>query len=118
MIPRLKGKDVPAALLDGYTDSGRLNIGWHFLPADDPFCRETVRTEQTCVRVTTPERTVSYGAVVVAGNRMLVALTYDELGKCVRRWRFTYTVDGDRLDLHRGVCGAPVGPLTRGAPPG
>lgn len=117
-IRRLKGRDLPPTLIDSYTDSGQLHIGWHFLPADDPFCRETVRTEQTCLRITTPERTVSYGAVVVAGGRMLVDLTYDELGKCVKKWRFAYTVEGERLDLHRGVCGAPVGPLTRGAPPG
>lgn len=118
-IPRLQGDDVPSTLLGSYTDSGQLSIGWHFLPAGDPFCRETVRTEQTCLRVATPERTVSYGAVVVAGDRrMVVSLTYDELGKCVRRWRFAYTIEEGRLNLHRGVCGAPVSFLTRGAPPG
>jgi hypothetical protein len=116
-IPRLDGEDLPTSLLGSYTDSGEPTIGWHFLPAGDPFCRETVQTEQSCLRITGPDRTVDYGPVVVAGDHLLIALTYDENGKCLRKWRPSYTSTPQHLDLHQGVCGAPRGGLIPGAPP-
>jgi hypothetical protein len=115
-IPRLEGDDLPKELINSYHDSGEASVGWHFLSAGDPFCRETVHTVQSCLRITRPSGTVDYGPAVVAGDEIVISLIYDEDGNCLREWRVAYTLSGDHLDLHHGVCDVPRGPLILGSP--
>ena len=116
--PVVDGANMSGDLLGTYHDSGEAAVGWHLLPAGNPFCVDVVRTEQSCLRITRPSGTVDYGPMVLDGGQLVVQILYDEDGQCLQVWRTTYLVTADGLDLYKGICGVPRGPLIRGEPDG